>query len=80
VRITVAGDAVEVVVTNDGVRSTPAHHEPAGRGGYGIPGLRERAAHVGGTLEAGPAADGRWVVRASLPLQVSTPVIEEPAL
>lgn len=80
VRITAADDAVDVVVTNDGVRSAAPDQEPAGRGGYGIPGLRERAAHVGGSLEAGPAAAGRWVVRASLPRPVSTSVIEEPAL
>ena len=29
--------------------------------------MRERAEALGGTLDAGPA-DGRWVVRASLPV------------
>ncbi|MDQ7877628.1 histidine kinase [Microbacterium sp. QXD-8] len=62
----VVGDDVEVEIVNDGVRARP---EPAGdaRGGYGLPGLRERAAHVGGQLTAGPAEGGRWMVRASLP-------------
>lgn len=45
--------------------------EPAGTlagtgGGYGLTGLRERAAAVGGTLDAGPA-DGRWRVWLRIP-------------
>jgi signal transduction histidine kinase len=37
--------------------------------GNGLHGMRERAGAAGGTLEAGPTADGRgWSVRASLPL------------
>jgi signal transduction histidine kinase len=36
--------------------------------GYGITGMRERAAAVGGSLEAGPKAGGGFVVRADLPL------------
>lgn len=36
--------------------------------GHGIVGMRERAAAVGGTLDAGPAADGRFLVTAVLPL------------
>jgi len=34
--------------------------------GYGLTGLRERAALAGGTLSAGPE-DGRWQVRLRLP-------------
>ena len=36
-------------------------------GGYGLIGMRERAAAVGGGLEAGPAASGGFTVRAWLP-------------
>jgi len=36
-------------------------------GGYGLLGMRERVALYGGTLDAGPAADGGFVVRASIP-------------
>ena len=36
-------------------------------GGSGIIGLRQRVEDLGGTLEAGPAATGGWVVRAELP-------------
>ncbi len=45
-------------------------HAPATEsgGGNGIPGMRERAAAVGGTLSALPAEDGGFVVRAALPL------------
>jgi signal transduction histidine kinase len=39
----------------------------AGPGGHGIAGMRERAAAVGGTLQAGPTAEGGFLVRAHLP-------------
>lgn len=44
-----------------------ASHEP----GYGLVGMRERAALVGGHLEAGPTAEGTWRVRLDLPLERS---------
>jgi signal transduction histidine kinase len=41
---------------------------PSGEGTrYGVPGMRRRATEAGGTLTAGPS-DGRWVVRASIPV------------
>jgi signal transduction histidine kinase len=36
--------------------------------GHGIVGMRERAAMLGGTLAAGPTADGGYLVEATLPL------------
>jgi signal transduction histidine kinase len=39
----------------------------AGPGGHGIAGMRQRAAAVGGTLQAGPTAGGGFLVRARLP-------------
>jgi signal transduction histidine kinase len=55
-----AGDQVTLDVTN--VIGTPGSP-----GGFGLLGMRERAAAAGGTLAAGPEADGRFRVRAVLP-------------
>ncbi|MEV7630165.1 histidine kinase [Actinoplanes sp. NPDC089786] len=49
-------------------RVEPGLAESAGRPtGHGLTGMRERAASVGGTLDAGPGAGGRFAVRAFLP-------------
>ncbi|WP_078965565.1 sensor histidine kinase [Streptomyces aureocirculatus] len=62
---------LEVRVTDDGGhRAAPtAAPAPRGtdRGGFGLTGLEERATALGGTLTAGPTADGGWEVRAVLP-------------
>lgn len=60
-----------VTVSNDGVTGSP------NAGGHGIQGLRERADHVGGTLEAGPAERGRWRVHARLPREPQPPSTPE---
>ncbi|SHK32871.1 Signal transduction histidine kinase [Pseudonocardia thermophila] len=52
--------ATVLEVTSRPVR--PARNRP----GYGLTGMRERAAAAGGTLVAGPVDDG-WVVRCALP-------------
>ena len=41
------------------------------RRGHGLAGMRERVALLGGSLAAGPAADGGFVVSAVLPLDVA---------
>ncbi|WSQ62642.1 sensor histidine kinase [Streptomyces sp. NBC_01217] len=46
----------------------PATGDDAGGSGNGLAGMRERAAALGGTIEAGPLADGGFRVRAELPL------------
>ncbi|MCP2636742.1 histidine kinase [Microbacterium sp. HD4P20] len=67
VRVVVREEAVDVLVVNDGAKKAGRPVEPGARGGYGIPGLHERVAHVGGSLSAGLVDDDRWIVRASLP-------------
>ncbi|PSL55251.1 signal transduction histidine kinase [Saccharothrix carnea] len=66
VRVTQAGEQVEVEVADDGF-GTP-HDLVAVSGGNGLIGMRERAGVLGGTLEAGPNPGGGWRVRAVLPL------------
>ena len=52
---------VRLRVTNDGEVA------PATTPGYGITGMSERATLLGGTLQAGRAPGGGWVVNAVLP-------------
>ena len=61
VRITGEPHTVRVTVQDDGTR--PGR----GRDGYGLAGLRERAALRGGELNAGPGTDQGWLVEAELP-------------
>ncbi|MFC5064588.1 sensor histidine kinase [Actinomycetospora atypica] len=65
VRVTVAAgpEAVEATVTNPAGTGTSS----GTGGGHGLAGLRERAALVGGTLEAGPDDEG-WRVALRVPL------------
>lgn len=55
----------------DGVALTVRNRAGAVTGvqgsGMGLIGMRERAAEVGGTVQAGPTADGGWSVRLVLP-------------
>ena len=56
-------DAVRLTVRDDGA---PVHASSVAAG-YGVVGMTERAALLGGTLEAGPDPDRGWVVDAVLP-------------
>ena len=68
VRVVREPAAVEVEVTDDGRgRAATGPGRRASEPGHGITGMRERAAAVGGWLEAGPLATGGFRVRASLP-------------
>jgi len=66
VEIDYGTDELTVTVTDSG---GPAPVRPAASGGLGIPGMRERAELLGGTLTAGPRPDGGFVVTARLPVQ-----------
>jgi signal transduction histidine kinase len=60
---------VQLTVTNTGSDTAGP-----GSGGRGLRGMRERAAAYGGTLEAGPLAEGGWRVCLSLAADVDVAV------
>jgi signal transduction histidine kinase len=65
VTVRLAGDHLEIVITDDGhATASPPDSGP----GLGIPGMRARVEALGGTLEAGPLADRGFGVRAAIPL------------
>ncbi|MER5947987.1 sensor histidine kinase [Streptomyces sp. NPDC001904] len=66
-------DVLTVTVDDDG----PASHAAAGGSGNGLAGMRERAAALGGTIEAGPRPDGGFRVVAELPLAPPAPRSED---
>lgn len=65
VRLSWRPRVLELRVDDDG----PATGGPAGGSGNGLVGMRERAAALGGTIEAGPRPDGGFRVVARLPLK-----------
>ena len=70
-RVRVAREDGQMVidVTDDGRGPATDGGAPAPDGsGHGVRGMRERAQAAGGTLEAGPRAEGGWHVRATLPV------------
>ena len=68
------GGYLYVEVVNDGAAASAAFSDGTGAG---LTGMRERAAALGGTLEAGPRPGGGFAVRARLP--VAPAVAREPA-
>lgn len=65
VELSYGGADLEVRVHDDGTGTG----EPPGPGGHGLVGMRERAAVLGGELEAGPAPGGGFRVAARLPIR-----------
>jgi signal transduction histidine kinase len=65
VRIRCSTETVTVAVTDSGPCPPLPGVTPSG---HGIPGMRERAAAYGGTLQAGPLPGGGWGVHTRLEL------------
>ncbi len=63
VRISLDDDAISIEITDDGHAATTLPGS-----GHGIMGMRERALLLGGSLTAGPRADGGFRVAARLPI------------
>jgi len=61
------GDHLRLRVTDDGLTHTGSAAPP----GFGLTGMTERAQLLGGSLTAGPAHHGGWMVEAVLPVHVS---------
>jgi signal transduction histidine kinase len=70
VSVKVRRDAREVVVEvrNGAATDQAAPEPPAQRRGYGLVGMRERAAMLGGVLDTGPEPGGGWRTLAVIPL------------
>jgi signal transduction histidine kinase len=72
VRIEYRPRELRIIVSDDGrppdSASNPAPGQPAGSGGRGLIGLRERIAVYGGELDAGPRPGGGWRLVARIPL------------
>jgi signal transduction histidine kinase len=66
--LVVADDDVTIDVVDDGRGAGSLQAAD----GFGIVGMRERVAAVGGTVSAGPRAGGGWRVRATLPIEVGS--------
>ncbi|WP_082460125.1 histidine kinase [Frigoribacterium sp. Leaf8] len=63
--LTATAGSLVIVVEND----LPVARDTSGGGGFGLVGMRERADLIGGRLDTGATADGRWRVRLELPVE-----------
>jgi signal transduction histidine kinase len=63
-------DSVRLQVRDDGEHDDGEHaaaRDPSSTGGFGLRGMRERVALLGGTCDAGPGHGRGWTVTAVLP-------------
>ncbi len=65
-------DILVEVTDSGGIPATVSAGSEIPGTGMGLVGMRERVAVLGGTLHAGRLDDGRWQVRADLPLRTET--------
>jgi signal transduction histidine kinase len=63
-RVDYTADSLSIEVLNTMAAEPPTGQRP----GHGIIGMRERVVAAGGTIDVGPTRDGRFHVRATLPL------------
>ncbi|MER5888137.1 sensor histidine kinase [Streptomyces sp. NPDC001941] len=75
VRLAFPPGRLELRIDDEG----PATGSDAGGSGNGLAGMRERAAALGGTIEAGRRPDGGFRVEAALPLEPPEHPLEPPA-
>ncbi|MFF4248516.1 sensor histidine kinase [Streptomyces sp. NPDC001822] len=75
VRVVRGGARLRLLVDDEG----PATAGDAGGSGNGLAGMRERAAALGGTLDAGPRAGGGFRVAAEIPLSPGREAAAPPA-
>lgn len=66
IRVEIVNTQGELTLTVDNDGSRPG--EPSSGGGLGLLGLRERLAHLDGSLEAGMISPDQWRLRAHIPL------------
>jgi two-component system sensor histidine kinase DesK len=79
IRVVANGLTRAVLVEDDGPATDASDPPGAGtRQGSGLTGLRERAAALGGTVEAGPAAGRGWLLRVTVPADAGTQGAEAP--
>ena len=68
ITIAVDGDGARVEITDDGVGSeSRGFDDELAGGGHGLEGLLERAASLGGRVEAGPVAEGGFRLAMTVP-------------
>ncbi len=53
--IRVEADALQITISDQGVRFDPAKMQPVGVGGLGLPSIRQRLEYLGGTLQIASA-------------------------
>ncbi|GIE17175.1 sensor histidine kinase [Winogradskya humida] len=71
VHIAVRGASGALLVEVENGPAVDPAPRPGGKGGHGLIGMRERAAALGGSLDAGPQSGGGFLVAARLPFTAS---------